>query len=98
MKNRPIDTTLKLVEVIKEAVPMKYKLNHHPARKTFQAIRIEVNNELEVFRKSLMDALDILNIGLDYNDKIMNKLSEKNSKVNTDQKSVEETLNYLSIK
>ena len=63
VKNRPIDTTLKLVEVIKEAVPMKYKLNHHPARKTFQAIRIEVNNELEVFRKSLMDALDILNIG-----------------------------------
>ena len=63
VKNRPIDTTLKLVEVIKEAVPMKYKLNHHPARKTFQAIRIEVNNELEVFRKSLMDALDILNVG-----------------------------------
>ena len=40
---------------------MKYKKDHHPARRTFQAIRIEVNNELEVFEKSLNDALDILN-------------------------------------
>ena len=63
VKNRPINTTLELVEVIKEAVPMKYKLSHHPARKTFQAIRIEVNNELEVFRSSLLDALSIIDIG-----------------------------------
>lgn len=63
VENRPINTTLELVEVIKAAVPMKYKLNHHPARKTFQAIRIEVNNELEVFEKSLTDALELLNIG-----------------------------------
>jgi len=41
-------------------------------------------------KKRASNLLDILNIGLDYNDKIMNKLSEKNSKVNTDQKSVEE--------
>ena len=60
---RPINTTLELVEVIKNAVPMKYKKDHHPARKTFQAIRIEVNNELEVFRKSLRDALDLINVG-----------------------------------
>ena len=61
VENRPINTTLELVEVIKSAVPMKYKKDHHPARRTFQAIRIEVNNELEVFEKSLKDALDILN-------------------------------------
>ena len=42
---------------------MKYKKDHHPARKTFQAIRIEVNNELEVFKKSLRDALDLINVG-----------------------------------
>ena len=63
VKNRPINTTLELVEVIKEAVPMKYKLSHHPARKTFQAIRIEVNNELEVFKSSLLDALSLIDIG-----------------------------------
>lgn len=63
VENRPINTTLELVEVIKEAVPMKYKINHHPARKTFQAIRIEVNNELEVFEKSLKDALELLDVG-----------------------------------
>ncbi len=63
VKNRPINTTLELVEVIKEAVPMKYKLSHHPARKTFQAIRIEVNNELEVFKKSLLDALSLIDVG-----------------------------------
>ena len=63
VKNRPIKTTLELVDVIKEAVPMKYKLDHHPARKTFQAIRIEVNRELEVFEKSLKDALALLNSG-----------------------------------
>lgn len=61
--NRPINTTLELVEVIKDAVPMKYKKDHHPARKTFQAIRIEVNNELEVFEKSLKDALELLDVG-----------------------------------
>lgn len=60
--SRPINTTIQLVEVIKSAVPMKYKKDHHPARKTFQAIRIEVNNELEVFKNSLTDALDLLNI------------------------------------
>lgn len=63
VNSRPINTTLELVEVIKEAVPMKYKIDHHPARKTFQAIRIEVNNELEVFKKSLEDALELLNVG-----------------------------------
>ena len=52
IKNRPINTTLELVDVIKGAVPESYKRDHHPARKVFQAIRIEVNNELQnVFEK-----------------------------------------------
>ena len=44
-------------------MPMKAKRDKHPARKTFQAIRIEVNDELNVFEKSLKDALELLNIG-----------------------------------
>lgn len=60
---KPIETTLELVEVIKSAVPDKYKRDGHPARKTFQAIRIEVNSELEVIESSLKDAIDMLNIG-----------------------------------
>jgi 16S rRNA (cytosine1402-N4)-methyltransferase len=62
IKNRPINTTLQLVEVIKENVPFSYKNLHHPARKIFQAIRIEVNDELNVFEKSLNQALDLINI------------------------------------
>ena len=63
VNSRPIETTLELVEVIKNNVPEKYRREKHPARKTFQAIRIEVNDELNVFRNSLTDALDLLNIG-----------------------------------
>ena len=63
INNRPIETTLELAEVIKSSVPEKYRREKHPARKTFQAIRIEVNNELDVFEKSLKDALELLNIG-----------------------------------
>lgn len=62
IEKRPINTTLELVEVIKSAVPEKYKREKHPARKIFQAIRIEVNNELEVFEKALKDSLELLNI------------------------------------
>ena len=63
VNNRPIETTLELTEVIKNNVPEKYRREKHPARKTFQAIRIEVNDELNVFEKSLKDALELLNIG-----------------------------------
>ncbi|MBR6690608.1 MAG: 16S rRNA (cytosine(1402)-N(4))-methyltransferase RsmH [Bacilli bacterium] len=63
ISSRPITTTLELVEVIKNNVPEKYKRDKHPARKVFQAIRIEVNDELNVFEKSLKDSLDLLNIG-----------------------------------
>ncbi|MDD4608450.1 MAG: 16S rRNA (cytosine(1402)-N(4))-methyltransferase RsmH [Bacilli bacterium] len=62
IKARPIKTTLELVEIIKNNVPLKYRRDKHPARKTFQAIRIEVNNELNVFEQSLIQALDLLNI------------------------------------
>ena len=60
--NRPITTTLELVEVIKSALPQKV-LNSkgHPAKRIFQALRIEVNDELKVFEKSLKDAINLLN-------------------------------------
>lgn len=61
-KIKKIETTFELVDIIKDAVPMKYKREHHPARKTFQAIRIEVNDELNVFRKALTKALDLLKV------------------------------------
>ena len=60
---RPIETTLELTEVIKNNVPEKYRREKHPARKTFQAIRIEVNDELSVFEKSLRASLTLLNKG-----------------------------------
>lgn len=63
IETRPIDTTLELVEVIKSAVPEKYKREKHPARKVFQAIRIEVNNELNVFEDSIRQALELISIG-----------------------------------
>ncbi len=58
---KEINTTLELVTLIKEAVPFKYAREHHPARRVFQAIRIEVNHELEFFEKSLQDAISLLN-------------------------------------
>ncbi len=61
-KNKPIETTLELVEVIKTGVPEKYKREKHPARKVFQAIRIEVNKELDVFEKALKDAISLIDI------------------------------------
>lgn len=60
-EEKTIDTTLELVEIIKSAVPFKYSREHHPARKVFQAIRIEVNNELEVFEIALKASLNLLN-------------------------------------
>ncbi len=63
VNSRPIETTLELTEVIKNNVPEKYRREKHPARKTFQAIRIEVNDELNVFENSLKDSLELLNIG-----------------------------------
>lgn len=61
-QDKVIETTLELVDIIKMSVPYKYSKDHHPARKVFQAIRIEVNDELNVLSKVLDDALDLLNI------------------------------------
>lgn len=63
IKNRPIKTTLELSEIIKSSVPEKYRNKSHPARKVFQAIRIEVNNELEVIKESLINAFNLLKPG-----------------------------------
>ncbi len=60
---KPIETTFELVSIIDRCYPYKEKRKGHPAKKVFQAIRIEVNNELEEFEKALRDSLDILNIG-----------------------------------
>lgn len=62
-KNKNIETTLELSEIIKNNVPEKYRRDKHPARKTFQAIRIEVNNELEVFESALNQAIDMIKVG-----------------------------------
>ena len=56
----PIETTLELAEVIKNAVPERVRREKHPARKVFQAIRIEVNHELDILEKSIKDALTLL--------------------------------------
>ena len=62
-ETKPIETTLELVEVIKTAVPMKFRIDKHPARQIFQAIRIEVNHELDVIEPAINQALDMLNVG-----------------------------------
>ena len=62
-KSKSIETTLELAEIVKESVPEKYRNKSHPARKTFQAIRIEVNDELNVFEKALKEALEIIKPG-----------------------------------
>lgn len=61
-KIKRIETTFELVDVIKKALPQKV-LNSkgHPAKKVFQALRIEVNDELKVFEKSLYQAIELLN-------------------------------------
>lgn len=62
-KEKQIETTFELVEIIKSAIPEKAKRDKHPARKVFQAIRIEVNNELEVLEQALNQALELVDIG-----------------------------------
>ena len=63
-EKRSIDTTGELTEIIRHAIPMKYqKKAGHPAKRTFQAIRIELNRELEVLRDTLDDMIEILNPG-----------------------------------
>ena len=63
-EKNPIETTGQLNEVIRRAIPMKFqKTGGHPSKRTFQAIRIELNRELEVLRESLDEMIDMLNPG-----------------------------------
>ncbi len=62
-KKEQINTTLDLVSVIKEAVGANYFYKNHPERKIFQALRIEVNNELKVLESVLPDAINLLKKG-----------------------------------
>lgn len=63
-EERPIETAGELVELIKNAIPAKVRATGgHPAKRTFQAIRIECNKELEVLNNSLDDMIDLLNPG-----------------------------------
>lgn len=58
---KPIQTTFELVDIIKQALPQKVlKQKGHPAKQTFQALRIAVNDELRVFENSILDALEML--------------------------------------
>ena len=60
-KEKPLETTKELSEVIKRAIPMKVQAKGgHPAKKTFQAIRIEVNQELTVLKESIDKMIDLL--------------------------------------
>lgn len=60
-KFKPIETTFELVDIIKNSVPDKYKRSKHPAKKTFQALRIAVNDELGNLKKAIRDSFHALN-------------------------------------
>ncbi len=60
---KPILTTLQLSDIISNCVPAKVKRNGHPARKCFQALRIAVNEELDLLEDSLLDAFQMLEVG-----------------------------------
>lgn len=62
-EKKNIETTLELANIISSSVPSKVKRDKNPSRKTFQAIRIEVNNELEVLSSALDQAIDLLDVG-----------------------------------
>lgn len=89
-RNKEIISTLELVEVIKNAVGANYFYKNHPERKIFQAIRIEVNKELEVLEKVLPDAIKLLNkkgrlcviTFHSLEDKIVKKIFKKYSEIN----------------
>ena len=59
-ENKPIETTFELAEIIRNSVPERVRRAGHPARKTFQALRIEVNHELDALKQGLDDAFELL--------------------------------------
>lgn len=63
-EEKSIDTTLELVDIIRKSIPAKnQREGGHPAKRTFQAIRIEVNGELEILNKTIEDSVDKLKVG-----------------------------------
>ena len=90
-ENKKIETTLELVDIIRRSMPAKELRDGHPARKTFQAIRIEVNHELDVLESALVQALDLLNVGgrisiitfHSLEDRIVKNIFKKYSEVDT---------------
>lgn len=63
-RDKPVETTLELVEIIKAAIPAKFRREGpHPAKRTFQAIRIEVNGELKILNKAIEDSIEHLKMG-----------------------------------
>ncbi len=63
-EKKPIESTMELAEIIKAAIPMRVrKLGGHPAKRTFQAIRIEVNHEIEALEGTIDTMIDLLNPG-----------------------------------
>lgn len=63
-QKKAVETTLQLVDIIKAAIPAKARREGpHPAKRTFQAIRIEVNRELEILNKAIEDGISRLNVG-----------------------------------
>ena len=62
-EHKKIETTFELVEIIKKSMPQKAMRDAHPARRTFQALRIEVNGELDKLSSSLDDMFDSLSVG-----------------------------------
>lgn len=60
-QNKPIETTKELAEIIEKSVP--FNKNGHPAKRTFQAIRIEVNNEIEPLYNTVMESINLLKTG-----------------------------------
>ena len=87
---KEINTTLELVDIIKQGVPYKYFVTKHPERRIFQAIRIEVNDELNVLSSSINDAIDMLKPGgrlcvitfHSLEDRIVKKIFKEKSEVN----------------
>ncbi|MCI8618411.1 MAG: 16S rRNA (cytosine(1402)-N(4))-methyltransferase RsmH [Clostridia bacterium] len=60
-KNKEIETTKQLVEIIEKSIPKSKQNDGHPAKRTFQAIRIEVNDEIKPLYKTVKDCIDVLN-------------------------------------